>query len=362
MQDITHLIAELAAKQRTTTTTATPEKPPLLDLSTCLVTAADLRLADLPPRLRLLDRWLCAADLGFIFAPRGVGKTWLAMALPLALSQGRPLGKWQAGDQAIKVLYVDGEMPLELTQQRTRVLGLNEGVEYLHHETLFETLGCSLNIGLQEHRDAITELMIARGFHCLILDNLSALASGVDENKGSDYEPIGQWLLELRRRKLTVIVIHHAGRNGFMRGHSKREDACSWILELRNAKTDAEHGAKFTTHFAKPSRNTGQPVPDLLWHFNTGPDGQMKIHCELALASEYEQFIQHVCEGVDNQTDIAEMMNKHRGTVSKWVVKALNEGRIRGRGHKLLPPITSTLGTDPESPFYDDTQEAGDTE
>lgn len=368
MNDITHLLEQRIAAENarrlqvhTHAHPLSPDRPPL-DLSSCLVSASALQKISLPPRLRLLDRWLCAADLGFIFAPRGVGKTWLAMALPVALSQGRALGQWQAGDQPVSVLYVDGEMPLELTQQRTRLLGLDQGVQYLHHETLFETLGCSLNIGLPEHREALTTLIVSQGFQCVILDNLSALASGVDENKGSDYEPIGQWLLDLRRRKITVIVIHHAGRNGFMRGHSKREDACSWILELRDAKTDGEPGAKFISHFAKPSRNTGQPMPDLLWHFTTTPEGQSNIKCDLAIASEYEQFIQHVKDGVDNQTDIAEMMGKHRGTVSKWVVKALNEGRIRGRGNKLLPPITSTLGTDPDSPFQDSPEDDDDPE
>ena len=88
-----------------------------IDLSTCLVTAADLEAMQVPKRTRLLDRWLCAADLGYIFAPRGVGKTWLAMALPSAISQGNSLGQWQAGEQACSVLYVDGEMPLELDRK-----------------------------------------------------------------------------------------------------------------------------------------------------------------------------------------------------------------------------------------------------
>jgi putative DNA primase/helicase len=181
-------------------------------------------------------------------------------------------------------------------------------------------------------------MIVAKSFRCIILDNLSALASGVDENKGNEYEPIGQWLLELRRRKITVIVIHHAGRNGFMRGHSKREDACSWIIELRDAKNEGEPGAKFISHFAKPSRNTGEPMPDLLWHFTTDANGHASIYCEQAQTTEYEMFIQHVLDGVERQADIAEMMSKNKGTISKWAGKALKEGRIGGSKNKLLPP------------------------
>lgn len=230
-------------------------------------------------------------------------------------------------------------MPLELTQFRARALGLApSGVDILHHEQLFQDTGGSLNIGVEADRARITNLLIEHGYQLLVLDNLSSLASGVDENKGTDYEPVSHWLLELRRRQITVIVVHHAGRNGLMRGHSKREDACSWILDLKDAKKEDEPGAKFVTHFAKPSRNTGTPMPDLQWHFTTDAQGQAHIHCETAAVTDYEQFIQHVCDGVGNQSDIAEMMGKNRGCVSRWATRALQEGRLTGSPRRLLPP------------------------
>lgn len=126
-----------------------------------------------------------------------------------------------------------------------------------------------------------------------------------------------------------------------MRGHSKREDACSWILELRDAKSEGEQGAKFISHFAKPSRNSGEAMPDLLWHFTTDDSGHASILCEPAQTTEYEQFIQHVCDGVERQADIAEMMGKNKGTISKWAKKALSEHRLSGNGNKLLPPTTT---------------------
>ncbi|MBL9145333.1 MAG: AAA family ATPase [Verrucomicrobiaceae bacterium] len=311
-------------------------------LASCLITARDLATMQIPKRPRLLDKWLCEGDLGYVFAPRGVGKTWLAMTLPRAISQGASLGLWEAGESKTRVLYVDGEMPLELTQYRSRGIELGEGdVTYLHHEALFDHLGSSLNIGSEEQRTAITALLVEQGFKCVILDNLSSLASGVEENRGEHYEPIAHWLLELRRRKITVIIIHHAGRNAeVMRGHTKREDACSWIIQLRDAKQEGEPGAKFVSHFAKPSRNTGEPLRDLLWHFTTGKDGSVSIHCEVAEVSEYEAFIQHVLDGADTQADIAEMMGKPKGTISKWASKAQRDGRICRDGNKLKPPAT----------------------
>jgi hypothetical protein len=331
-----------------------PPRPPLAQF---VLTAEQLAALVIPPRPALLDQWLCQGDLGYIFAPRGVGKTWMAMALPGAISCRRPLGLWAAGDPPlpapttddadpdappapghIPVLYIDGEMALKHTQYRARGLDLSK-VCHLHHEHLFEQNGTCLNIGEVEDRQRITDLIIQQGYQVLILDNLSSLASGIDENKGMDYEPLSHWLLELRRRKITVIVVHHAGRNGLMRGHSKREDACSWIIELRDARQESDPGAKFVSHFAKPSRNTGDPLPDMLWHFTTDKvSGITDIQCELAQVTDYEEFIQHVLDGVTSQKDIAEMMNKNKGTVSKWARRALQEGRLSGGANKLLPP------------------------
>ncbi len=252
-------------------------------------------------------------------------------------------------------------MALTHTQYRAHGLDLSK-VHHLHHEHLFELNGNCLNIGEVEDRERITGLILRQGYQVIILDNLSSLASGVDENKGMDYEPLSHWLLDLRRRKITVIVIHHAGRNGLMRGHSKREDACAWIIELRDARQESDPGAKFVSHFAKPSRNTGDPLPDLLWHFTTDKvSGITDIQCELAINSEYDQFIQHVMEGVTNQKDIAELMSRHKGTVSKWARKALDEGRISGNTHKLLPP-RSTDGKPVKSHYHPDEDESDDDE
>ena len=278
------------------------------DFGPCLVHARELVTMNIPKRARLLDQWLCEGDLGYIFAARGVGKTWMSMALLGAISQGCALGAWTAGEKQCKVLYIDGEMPLELTKERTLSLDLENGdVTFLHHETVFDGLGVGLNIAQEDHRFGITRLIESKGFGVLVLDNLSALACGLDENKGDEYDPVKAWLLELRRRKVTVI-----------------------------AKTDGDEGAKFTSHFAKASRNTGDSLPVLLWHITTS-EKKVSIKCEEAALDEFQQFIRHVFEGVESQKEIAELMGKQEGTISKWAKKAVEEGAIRKDGKRLRP-------------------------
>lgn len=189
------------------------EEVDIPDFRSCLIHATALATMDIPKRARLLDSWFCQGDLGYIFAARGVGKTWMVMGLLGAVSQKKDFGAWRAGEKKCKVLYVDGEMPLQLTQYRSRTLDMRSGdVTFLHHEKVFDGLETSLNIGREDHRVGISNLIKSEKYDVLVLDNLSALAFGVDENKGEDYDPLKEWLLSLRRQNVTVIVIHHAGK------------------------------------------------------------------------------------------------------------------------------------------------------
>mgnify|MGYP000567740643 FL=1 len=77
---------------------------------------------------------------------------------------------------------------------------------------------------------------------------------------------------------------------------------------------------------------------------------QASILCEQAQTTEYEQFIRHVIDGVEQQRDIAEMMGKNKGTISKWAGKALKDGRIGGSKNKLLPPSSNEYRTRQRGP------------
>jgi hypothetical protein len=111
-------------------------------------------------------------------------------------------------------------------------------------------------------------------------------------------------------------------------------------LELRDAKSDSDEGARFISHFAKPSGNTGDSIPDLLWTFTTDKDGSLSIKCEAAQMSEYETFIRHVLDGVEVQ---AEMLRKPKGTISKWATRATSEGRISKKRGLSLARIEASM-------------------
>jgi putative DNA primase/helicase len=314
-----------------------PEKSWTEALSESVVTSRELAGLALTPRERLLGDWFCEGDLGFIFAFRGVGKTWLALAIAQALSTAGKLGEWKA-PQRVRVLYVDGEMPPDLMRDRAQGLERgNDQLEFLNHLILFERTGRVLNIANWEVQQALTAHCVANNVKVLILDNLSTLASGMKENEADSWEQLNPWLLDLRRRKIAVVIVHHAGRSGEMRGTSKREDNVFWIIALDDMKKDAEdkRGARFVSHFTKPSRNTQAEIPAYEWHFITEQSGEVTISHKPA--QTLDVFRSVLESGVTKCDEIAAVMKVEKYTVSRLAKKAERAGWLKkSKGEYVL--------------------------
>jgi hypothetical protein len=299
-------------------------------IDTSVVRSSDLPSLILPPRLRLLGNWFCEGDLGYIFASRGAGKTWLGLVLACALGTGKKVGWWVA-ERPVKVLYVDGEMPANLMRDYIVGLGGDAGqIELLNHEILFERTGEVLNIANPEVQRAITERCVRDQVGVVIFDNLSSLATGMSENDAASWELVSNWLLQFRRQKIAVIVIHHTGRSGKPRGTSKREDAASWIIALEDARqnTDDLHGARFISRFTKPSRNTPEEIPPSEWHVVTdNVTGEISVECKLS--QSMEAFRQLISEGLTSCADLAKAMHVSPATVSRMAHKAMEAGWLK---------------------------------
>lgn len=86
----------------------------------------------------------------------------------------------------------------------------------------------------------------------VVIDNLSTLCRSGRENESGSWGPVQGWLLDLRRRGITVLVVHHSGKNGGQRGTSRREDVLDLVLNLRRPQDySSEDGAKFEVHVEK---------------------------------------------------------------------------------------------------------------
>ena len=99
------------------------------------------------------------------------------------------------------------------------------------------------------------------GVELLILDNLSSLTAVIRDNDADSWNPIQAWLLRLRRRGISVLIVHHAGKGGEQRGTSRREDVLDTSISLRRPSDYVPtERARFEVHLEKARGVHGEPA------------------------------------------------------------------------------------------------------
>ena len=305
-------------------------------ISSAVLTPIEIGKLNLPKRQPILGTWFLEGDLGFIYGPRGLGKTWLAMLLGRAISDGASIGPWTA-TEAGRVLYVDGEMAVDASLERAEQMrqGQSDNFFLLHHEPLFHLTGKVLNLTSIESQAALTAACLAHSIKVLFLDNISCLLTLKENESDAWGERVLPWLLELRRHRIAVLFIHHAGRNGLMRGTSKREDAAFWSIKLSEAKGDHDRdGASFVATFDKNRNATNEECPSLFWHFEPKPDGS--VIPTWTTLTPMQIFLGLIEDGLKSCGDIAQEMTVSKGTVSKLAKRAVADGRITIEGRDYV--------------------------
>jgi putative DNA primase/helicase len=206
---------------------------------------------DVPPREMLLAPILPERSLGMLYAPRGIGKSWLGLSMALTVASGGSLLRWNA-PRPRRVLYVDGEMPLPDLQARLDLIIAGAGIEIENWGMKIlaaDDTEHGINLASTEGQRALEENL--DGVDLLVLDNLSTLTTG-SEGASDAWLPTQNWLLRLRRRGVAVLLVHHAGVNGRQRGTSRREDALDTVIALRRPNNySPEQGARFEVHLEK---------------------------------------------------------------------------------------------------------------
>ena len=208
----------------------------------------------IPPREHLLYPVMPEQGLVLLYAPRGLGKTYVALGISLAVAAGKKLFNWD-GRHPHRTLYIDGEMPARAMQER---LGKLVKTSHLSAEVLsnFALLTPDIqtrpmpNLATPEGQEALEPFLA--DIDLLVIDNIATLCRVGRENDTESWLPVQGWLLELRRRGLSVLIVHHAGKNGDQRGTSAKEDIMDTVINLRRPKNyQTEEGARFEVHLTK---------------------------------------------------------------------------------------------------------------
>lgn len=206
------------------------------------------------PIEQVLAPFLPSQGLCMIHAPRGTGKTHIAMGIACAVAAGRTfLGRWKA-PQPRRVLFIDGEMPGAMLQERfarsVAEIGADITPEY------FQIVAADLEPdGLPDLADPTAQGFyepVIRPAELVILDNLSTICRSMRENEADTWGPVQAWLLRLRRAGKSVVLIHHSGKSGGQRGTSRKEDVLNTVIGLKRPPGyTSDQGARFEVHYEK---------------------------------------------------------------------------------------------------------------
>ena len=205
----------------------------------------DMRIAD---REHLVLPWLRQKESAMIYAAPGVGKSFFAMSLALAVAGGgKALGKWDA-PKARRVMYIDGEMPIDDIQGRVKALLPSAGGDFeaacrnLHIEARQHQPAGRVFVDLTDERSREALLYQAKmgGVELLILDNLSTLATVDDENSASEFNDVVKFLLRMKQEGIACVLVHHSNKaGGSYRGSSKLATTFEVILRLEEGELKA---------------------------------------------------------------------------------------------------------------------------
>jgi RecA-family ATPase len=273
----------------------------------------ELLTIKLPPREFVLSPWLPTQGLALLYAFRGVGKTQVALEIAYAVASGGSFLTWNA-PKPRRVLYLDGEMPLVAMQERMTRIVRNSLIdppapEYLRLVSP-DLQDRSFTLSTEEGQQRLEPLLA--NVSLVIVDNISTLANVGRENESESWLPLQEWALRLRRRGISVLFIHHAGKGGAQRGTSRREDVLDAVLALRHPKDfDPRHGARFQIHFEKARHLVGEDAAPLCAHLTEyGWTVQ-------ALEQERDQRILSLHGEGLTQTEIAAELEVNKSTISR---------------------------------------------
>lgn len=223
----------------------------------------ELTARNIPPLEMILDPIIHEKGLIMLYADRGLGKTFLGLSMAVAVAGGSSILRWNA-PRPRKVLYIDGEMQAATMQKRIKAIikGLNTPEPDPDN---FRIITPDLqdipmpNFSRQEGQALVDPYL--DDVSLLILDNLSCLSSYGRENDAESWIPMQAWLLDLRRRGMSVMFFHHTNKDGGQRGTIKKEDVVDTVIAMKKpGDYEQSEGARFEVHFEKARNLAGDQL------------------------------------------------------------------------------------------------------
>jgi len=237
------------------------------------------------PRPYVLKPVMLSPGLMMLVAGTGVGKTWVALAVALAVWKGTSAlgGKWTAS-RTRNVLYLDGEMGESACKERLEDLcqaqghTVDEEIGGKRFE-LFSTMteGNALpDLGTEEGGKVLLSWIDKRfpGVEFIVFDNLSTLAPTACGNSTECQEEFRVLLKKLKARGISCLIVQHTSKTGDQRGSNAKLDILDAVVKLDrpSKKGSAEKTTTITVTYEKCRNAFGSDIEPFTVELSP-PDG-----------------------------------------------------------------------------------------
>jgi len=174
-----------------------------------------------------------------ISGEKGVGKTFVSMAIAMAVASGRNLFGWECAEPQ-SVMYMDPELTVSTLQTRLKMICDSLRLDSMPRGLSIWSAAAQYpapppNFAKSSQIDALVKQ--CRHIDFLVVDSLSALMRGVDLNTAQAYEAVEDLFLGMRHRGTAVLLVQHLGKDVSRgpRGTSKQEDLLDVSLSLKKS-------------------------------------------------------------------------------------------------------------------------------
>lgn len=304
---------------------------------TLIETASTFFNSKIPRPTPILTGLVNEGSPGMIAGDTGAGKSWLMMHFAYVIAAGKPCAPWGIG-AGVPVLYVDGEMGKSLFHERfTQIRNRDTKPETIAlGEMNIHILGRAWSIEIDDLDKSkvqkyLSEYIEENGIKLLIIDNLDTLCPDV-LSKQASWKLLIDWVQELSKKKVSVILVHHNNKAGKQYGSSIKTRQMHWVMSLkRSGRRKSQEQTTFLLSMDK-ERDRGIGLEkDTCFVVKTGYDDTTeKVVTTVMLDELYfqkeareEEIKQHFLDG-KNGKEIAELLKISEASVTR-VKKSLTQ-------------------------------------
>lgn len=188
-----------------------------------------------PPPVFLIDRHIPEVSVGFLYSVPGAGKSFLALDMSLHLATGAATWHGDAinTDEEAVVIYIAAEGSFGLRNRVKAWMQAHESKKLAKRFLLIEQ-----TIDFMRAEDIDKLLRTVRGAGCrpclVVVDTVSRAMPGADENLQKEMTLFVRACDKVRDAfRCAVLGVHHAGKNGDMRGSTVLLGAGDFVFKLQ---------------------------------------------------------------------------------------------------------------------------------